>query len=89
MSGKGVAGTFPPLAGNPAVTGDPKTLIHIVKYGLSGTVHVGAGTYNGMMPAWGSQLSDGDVASVVTYVRTSWGNSASAVTTADVRAVAK
>jgi mono/diheme cytochrome c family protein len=87
--GKGLAGSFPPLAGNPVVTGDPKTVIHIVKYGLSGKIMVGPDAYNGIMPPWGSQLSDAQIAGVVTYIRTSWGNKASAVTAADVSAVTK
>lgn len=85
-NGQGIAGAFPPLAGNPTVTGDPKTVIHIVKYGLSGKIDVGGKTFNGNMPPWGA-LGDATIASVVTYIRSSWGNSASAVTADDVSAV--
>ncbi len=88
-NGKGVPGTFPPLASNPVVAGNVKNVIHIVKYGLSGKIQVGGSTFNGMMPAWGSQLSDTDIAAVVTYVRSSWGNEAGAVTGQDVTAVTK
>ena len=86
-TGAGVPGTFPPLADNPAVAGDAKTVIHIVKYGLTGKVDVKGTTYNGQMPAWGTQLSNADIANVVTYIRSSWGNKASAVTEAQVKAV--
>lgn len=88
-TGAGVPGTFPPLAQNPVVTGDPKTVIHIIKYGLNGKVVVHGTTYNGMMPAWAQQLSDADVANVATYVRSSWGNKAAAISEADVKAVSK
>jgi len=88
-TGKGIPGTFPPLAGNPVVTGDPSKLIHIVKYGLTGAVQVSGHTFNGMMPPWGSQLSDGAIASVVTYIRSSWGNAAGPVSAAQVTAVPK
>lgn len=88
-NGQGVAGTFPPLAGNPAVAGDATKVVHIVKYGLNGKLDVKGTTYNGMMPAWGQQLSNGDIASVVTYIRSSWGNSGSAVTESQVAAVKK
>lgn len=88
-TGQGVAGSFPPLAGNPVVTGDASKVVHIVKYGLSGSITVDGKPYNGMMPAWASQLSNSDIASVVTYIRSSWGNKASAVTEADVSAVAQ
>ena len=86
-TGAGVPGTFPPLADNPVVGGEAKQVIHIVKYGLSGKVEVLGKTYNGMMPAWGQQLSDADIAAVVTYIRSSWGNKGAAVTEADVKAV--
>ncbi len=88
-NGEGVAGTFPPLASNPAVTGNPATVIHIVKYGLTGKIDVAGKPFDGMMPAWSPQLHDEDIASVLSYVRSSWGNHGSAVTTADVAAVAK
>jgi mono/diheme cytochrome c family protein len=87
--GQGLPGTFPPLAGNPVVTGDPAHLIHIVKYGLAGKVSVAGHDYNGQMPAWHPTLSDADVAAVVTYIRSSWGNKAGAVTTAQVTAVSQ
>jgi len=88
-NGKGLTGSFPPLAGNPTVTGDPKKVIHIVKYGLTGKIMVGPDSFNGIMPPWGSQLSDAAIANVITYVRTSWGNKAGAVTAAQVSAVNK
>lgn len=84
-NGEGNA-AFPPLAKNPVVTGDPKTVIHIVRNGLTGPVKVNGKTFNGQMPAWKSQLSAGDVAAVITYIRSSWGNKASAVTAAQVAA---
>lgn len=87
--GQGVQGTFPPLAGNPTVTGEPTKLIHIVKYGLSGSLSVAGTSYNGMMPAWGQSLSNADIAAAVTYIRSAWGNKASAVTESQVAAVSQ
>jgi mono/diheme cytochrome c family protein len=89
VDGKGVAGTFPPLAGNAVVAGDPVKVIHIVKYGLTGRVVVNGKTFNGMMPAWSSQVSDADIAAAISYVRSSWGNHATPVTAAQVSAVSK
>jgi len=83
-NGKGQAGVFPPLAGNAVVTGDPKKVIHIVKNGLSGKITVGSMTFNGQMPAWKGTLSNNDIAAVITYVRSSWGNHGSAVTASQV-----
>jgi mono/diheme cytochrome c family protein len=85
-NGKGLAGAFPPLADNPVVDGDPKALLHIVKFGLNGKITVGTQAYNGTMPAWGQNLSDAQIASAVTFIRASWGNHASAVSAADVAA---
>jgi cbb3-type cytochrome c oxidase subunit III len=85
--GKGQPGVFPPLAGNPVVTGDATTVIHIVKYGLQGKIQVAGQSYNGQMPAWGSQLSDQQIAQAITYIRSAWGNKASAVTPEQVAAV--
>jgi mono/diheme cytochrome c family protein len=87
--GKGVAGTFPPLAGSAIVTGDSVKVIHIVKYGLTGPVAVSGKTYNGMMPAWSSQLSNADIAAAISYIRSSWGDNASPVTADQVSAVSK
>ncbi|MBV8723420.1 MAG: cytochrome c [Candidatus Eremiobacteraeota bacterium] len=88
-NGQGTPGAFPPLAGNSVVTGDPVKLVHIVKYGLSGAIEVSGHSFNGMMPSWGAQLSNADIAAALTYVRSSWGNKASAVTEAQVAAVSK
>ena len=74
----------PALAGNAVVTGDAAKVIHIVKNGLTGTVQVNGKTYNGTMPAWKGVISNDDIAAVITYIRSSWGNKASAVTAAQV-----
>jgi mono/diheme cytochrome c family protein len=86
-NGKGQPGVFPPLAGNPVVTGDPAKVISIVKNGLSGKITVNGVTYNGQMPAWKATLNNNDIAAVVSYIRSAWGNKAAAVTPAQVAAV--
>lgn len=71
--GKGVAGVIPALAGNPAVTAEgPENVIRVVLGGLEATKGLAP------MPAVGMGFSDGDVAAVVNFVRTSWGNKAPA-----------
>lgn len=84
--GAGVPGAFPPLAGNPVVTGDVKAVIHIIKNGLTGQIQINGQKYNGQMPPWKATLSNDQIASVVSYIRGSWGNTASAVTSAQVAA---
>lgn len=78
-TGTGLAGAFPPLAGSEWVTGDPATPIRVVLHGLSGPIEVKGQSYNGVMPGFGGQLSDEEVAAVVSHVRKSWGNAAAPV----------
>ncbi len=88
-NGQGVTGTYPPLIGNPTVTGYDIHLIHIVKFGLTGKTTVGGVAYNGMMPAWSQSLSNADIAAVLTYIRSSWGNKARPISESRVAAVNK
>jgi cytochrome c oxidase cbb3-type subunit II len=89
-TGQGTPGAFPPLAGNAAITAaDPKDIIHTVLNGKTGPLNVGGTTYNGTMPPWKAQLKPDDIAAVLSYIRSSWGNQASAVSTAQVQAAAK
>jgi mono/diheme cytochrome c family protein len=83
--GQGIPGTFPPLAHNSFVTGNPQPVIATILDGRTGAITVNGKSYNGSMPAWKSQLSKADIAKVATYIRTSWGNHASKVTTAQVK----
>ncbi len=85
-NGQGLPGAFPPLAKNPVVTGDVGKVSKIVLNGLNGSVTVEGKTYNGVMPAWKGQLSNAEIAAVLTYIRASFGNKASAVTEAQVTA---
>jgi mono/diheme cytochrome c family protein len=88
-TGMGLPGAFPPLAGSEWVTGTVDRPIAIVMHGLQGPITVAGNEYNSMMTPWGvgSPLSDDDLAAVLTYVRSSWGNAASAVTADDVARV--
>ncbi|HTA37918.1 MAG TPA: cytochrome b N-terminal domain-containing protein, partial [Candidatus Acidoferrales bacterium] len=79
-TGQGMPGAFPPLAKNDVVIGDPNKVIGIVDGGLHGSITVNGSTYNGTMPPWKGTLSNADIADVITYIRASFGNSASAVT---------
>jgi ubiquinol-cytochrome c reductase cytochrome b subunit len=83
-AGQGVPGSFPPLAGNPVVTGDANKVIGIVTSGLHGAITVNGQTYNGQMPPWKGTLTNKQIADVISYIRQSWGNTGSAVTEAQV-----
>jgi hypothetical protein len=53
----------------------PARLARIVLYGIQGDITVNGQRYSGNMPAWAS-LRDFEIASVLTYIRNSWGNRA-------------
>ncbi len=75
------ASGFPPLAGTPWVTGDQERLIKVVLKGLQGPIEVNKVQYSGHVPMtpFEGLLNDEEVAAVLTYVRNSFGNKASAI----------
>jgi mono/diheme cytochrome c family protein len=83
QQGAGV-GPFPPLAGTEWVTGDEDTAIRILLHGLQGRIEVDDRIYNNVMPAFGRRLSDDEVATLLSFVRSSWGNEAEDVASEDV-----
>ncbi|MGO3184247.1 MAG: cytochrome c [Aequorivita sp.] len=81
-SGKGVAGAFPPLAGSDVVNDeDPTLLLQIVIQGYDALPNYG------IMPPFGDQLTDAEIAAITTHERSSWGNDAPAVKEEDVKKV--
>ncbi|HEV3091917.1 MAG TPA: cytochrome c [Candidatus Cybelea sp.] len=86
-NGRGVAGAFPPLAGNPTVNGNPIAVIAIVKNGLEGRLVVDGNAYSGIMPSWKHEISDEQIAAVISYIRSSWGNHAGGVSVSDVGSI--
>lgn len=85
-SGKGLPGVFPPLANSSWVTGDPLVVSHILLHGMTGKIDVAGTTYDGAMPPFGAQLKDEELAAVLTHIRSQWGNTAAAVSTAQITA---
>ena len=61
------------------MNGDPGRLARLVLRGLTGPVTVEGATFNGAMPAWAEQLTDAELAAVLTYVRSHFGNGAGTV----------
>jgi mono/diheme cytochrome c family protein len=88
-SGQGLAGAFPPLAESEYVVGDPATLVRIILHGVQGEITVRGVTYANLMPGWGQQLDDFEIAAVATHVRRSFGNDASEVSEEFVAEVRK
>ncbi|MGC1302855.1 MAG: cytochrome c [Caulobacteraceae bacterium] len=75
VTGKGVPGAFPALAGDTFVQGPPQPVAATVLNGRGG------------MPTFRNDLSDAQIATVITYVRSAWGNHAPAVDAATVARV--
>lgn len=88
VDGLGKPGQAPPLAGSELVNAKGfSRLAHIPLMGVTGDIQVQGKDWNMSMAAMGAALSDSDLASVLTYIRSSWGNKADAVTTDDVKGV--
>lgn len=83
-SGAGVPTLFPRLAQAPLVqSADPTSLIRVVLIG-SRAVATAAAPTAPAMPSFGWNLSDTEIADVLTYVRNTWGNAAPVVQPPDV-----
>lgn len=89
-TGLGLPGMFPPLAGSDWINAaKPDRLIRIVLHGITGPLQLNGQPFNSpapLMPPQGT-LSDDQIANVLTYVRTNFGNQASAVSAAEVKAI--
>jgi cytochrome c oxidase subunit 2 len=83
-TGMGLPGAFPALSGSKVVNGPKEGQIAVV---LNGVVKDGKPT---AMVAWGKQLSDVDIASVITFTRNNWANkTGDMVSPAEVKAARK
>lgn len=82
--GKGYQRVFPALAGNPVVQSEDATsLIHIVLDGATlPATHTAPSTFT--MPPFAWRMTDQQVADVVSFIRTSWGNQAGSVSASQV-----
>src|SRR5439155_494696 len=79
-------GVFPPLKDSAVVAApDPSEHIRTVLRGLSGKT-IGGVTYASAMPAFADQLTDDEVAAVLSHERNSWGNQAPPVKPEEVLA---
>ncbi|WP_020480406.1 c-type cytochrome [Sandarakinorhabdus sp. AAP62] len=77
LQGQGQATVAPPLAGSKRVAANGDVPVRILTNGLEGKI--------GLMPPLGSAMSDEEVAAVLTYVRQSWGNTATPLPPAAVK----
>jgi nitrite reductase (NO-forming) len=90
-TGMGLPGMFPPLASSDWVTAKkPDRIIRMVLHGFTGPITLNGKPFASpapLMPPQGAALSDTQIADVLTYVRSSFGNKAGAVTPAEVAAI--
>ena len=88
--GGGLPGVYPPLKDSEWVTGDRASvekLARIVLYGLRGEVTVRGEKYMAPMPGFGGLWKDYQIAAVLTFIRSAWGNKGGPVTAEQIAAV--
>lgn len=78
--------TMPALKGSAALTGNPTRVINIILHGQRGISEVNGRKLNGIMPPQG-YLDDAEIAAIVTYIRSEFGNGGAPVTAAEVQAL--
>ncbi len=88
--GKGLESSgFPPLAGSEWATGDEERLIKLTLKGMIGPIEVNGKKFPGQVPMtpFGGMLNDEEMASVLTFVRNSFGNEAAPISPEKVKQV--
>lgn len=86
VDGGGVPHMNPPLAQSSNVLKDKQKIIAVVLKGMSDRIPLDDEYYSNVMASH-SYLTDQQIADVLTYVRNSFGNKATAVTAAEVKAI--
>ncbi len=81
--GQGIPDAFPPVAKSDYLNADVNRAINAVLKGLTGEITVNGKKYNSVMTS--QNLTDGEVADVLTYVYNNWGNNKTKVTPAMVK----
>jgi mono/diheme cytochrome c family protein len=84
--GGGVQNMYPPIIKTTYVLGDKIRLSKILLNGFSERVEIDGETYSNVMPSF-NYLKDKEIADILTYVRSNFGNKASAVSAAEVAKV--
>lgn len=84
-NGQGIPNAFPPLANSDYLNKDTNRAIKAVMNGLHGPITVNGKKFNSAMPT--QNLKDDQIADVLTYVYSNWGNNKTKVTVAMVKAL--
>lgn len=83
VAGEGVGGAFPPIAGSPLLGGPPERLAVIVLHGMEGPIERPGRVWSLAMPA-SPDLSDAQVAELVTWMRGRFAQAGDTVTATGV-----
>jgi mono/diheme cytochrome c family protein len=83
VDGRGVPGRFPPLAGSDFLNADKARAVRTLLAGREGEIVVNGRTFNGSMPKF--PLTNEEIANVLTYVYSSFGNSGQEVNPDEVK----
>ena len=90
MTGLGVAGQYPPLAGSEIVNGGSRRPAMIVLKGLTGPITVKGQQFgSAVMQPWEKTLNDEKIADVLTFIRQEWGNTAGPISKEQISALRK
>ena len=72
--GSGAQGGGPPLVDSAWVSGPESRLIRIILHGVGGSIEVSGDTYDREMLGFGQVLTDHQIATLLTFVRSRWGD---------------
>ncbi len=86
-NGQGTPNIYPPLAGSEWVAGAEERIIRIVLHGLNGPITVAGKDFINVMAPLGAVLRDDQIANVISYIRSDWGNTGPEVDPATVARV--
>ena len=90
LDAKGLPGTYPPIYNSDYLMADKERSIKILIYGQEGEIMVNGEKYNGtMLPPELPEMLDEEIAGILTYIRSNFGNSGGPVTVEEVEEVRK
>ena len=85
-NGEGIPGSFPPLAKSDFLANKEAAILQVLN-GKTGEITVNGQKYNSIMPAQGTALNDNDIAAVLNYVYSNFGNDGTKVTSDEVKEI--
>lgn len=88
VEGKGLAQLYPPLAQSDYMQEDVERTVCLIKYGLAGEIVVNGKDYNLVMPG-NPQLTDIEIAEIVTYIYNAWDNQHGLISVTEVTKMLK